>query len=535
MLYRNYLENLNALEDFQIRYNAALPHQGLEREDPDVRRLVEVMAFFHARIHTASLRNMEGTRIRLYRQFFSYLLSPIPAVGMVTANPTGQLSEVMELPKGTELALLPEWGGSIMLRTTRSLRVMPLRLNAIKLAPVSSYGCSLLVECVAPFAQNFDIGTLDLSINYLNDFSLSLKFFDFLRLHLDSINIQFNEYSNDKNGIGCPFQLGTEPYDPEDDDWDHPLEAERAYFHYPRQELYLRVTIPEQIRNWESFVLVFNFDQSWPKSFQVHRELFQLYTVPVVNSVREFSSPVICEGFNDRYALRHPRLEMGFSIQKIIGVYEASDSGLIPLRPGIITGGIGSYEVEFGDPREDGSYPVWLIPHFPDALQEPKTLVVDALWIQPWFDKVMQVAYKLQPFRRQTLGIKWELMDTPVPHFHNGNISRTEAFLHLFTLMHKSGFNLQDLTDLLNSFGCVSQGRFAGVFKGLNGLRLEELPGQQSALGQVVQMYHLRFKPVLKEQGHLLYAFVRHVQKILNAWSSSGAIEIRIEPFDENT
>ena len=48
------------------------------REDPDVRRLIESMAFFTARTRLSSIRNIQNTRRRLFEQYFSFLLHPVP-------------------------------------------------------------------------------------------------------------------------------------------------------------------------------------------------------------------------------------------------------------------------------------------------------------------------------------------------------------------------------------------------------------------------------------------------------------------------
>ena len=133
--YREFLEELHDLSDFRINYALDYPISKLDKEDPDVKRIIEALAFFGARTHLASLHSLEATHRRLYQQFFSYLLTPLAAMAIVQAKPTGHLTEVLVLPEGTELELQSEKDKIAMLCTTRPLRILPMRLVTVKQEP----------------------------------------------------------------------------------------------------------------------------------------------------------------------------------------------------------------------------------------------------------------------------------------------------------------------------------------------------------------------------------------------------------------
>ncbi|MGD8989677.1 MAG: type VI secretion system baseplate subunit TssF, partial [Syntrophobacterales bacterium] len=132
-LYKVFLEQMHELENFRMSYAAMHPAIPLEREDPDVRRLTEAMAYFAARTHLAGIRNIIEFRRRIFQQFFSYLLTPLPAMGMIRAALSGKFSEPVVLPKGTEIAVSSETKGTAIFRTLHDLRILPLSVTEMKM------------------------------------------------------------------------------------------------------------------------------------------------------------------------------------------------------------------------------------------------------------------------------------------------------------------------------------------------------------------------------------------------------------------
>ena len=131
-IYQAFLEELQDLEDFRFNYFLDNPNSGLEGDDPDVKRIIEALAFFGARTRSAALRSLDSSTRRLYQQLFSYLLTPLASMAIAQAQPNGHLTEVLDIPAGTELGLQPDIGGNITFCTTRSVRVLPMRLEAVK-------------------------------------------------------------------------------------------------------------------------------------------------------------------------------------------------------------------------------------------------------------------------------------------------------------------------------------------------------------------------------------------------------------------
>lgn len=529
--YRTFLEELRDLADFRSHYAQEHPAAGLEGDDPDVKRIIEALAFFNARTRIALTRSIDSGNRRLYQQFFSYLLTPLPASVMMQAKPTGTLTEVMDLPAGTEFALQPDKGGLVLFRTHRPLRILPMTLASVKQELAPSAGSRLLLSFEAHYPLNVQPETVELYINYLNDLTLSLKVYQFLHHALTHASVQFGAYDPDQAFTACGFALGVPPVDSAADEWHHPMELERQYFHFPQQALYLRLELPDAPRNWRHFTVALDCSGQWPRQLRLNRDVFHLFSVPVVNNQRALAQPIRCDGTTERYAIRHPEPQLGFCLQKVMGVYEASDQGMTPLRPGILAGGNGSYEIEQGPPQEGGGYVYWLIPHFPAAYEQARTLVIDGLWQQPWYDQIVQGACSMHSYRRQLQGVQWELHDTVTTHAENPQLNDVNRYIHLLTLMHKSVFSGENLRDLLLALGSVVPGHFQSVFNSLASVRVDEEPMEGN---KTKQIYCLQFKPQLEDVSELIEPFVRHVGNVMDLWLSNATVEATWEMLDDS-
>ena len=419
-----------------------------------------------------------------------------------------------------------------MFCTTRALRILPMSLASVKQDLGSEKASRLLLTFQANYPLNEQPETVSLYVNYLNDLISSLKVWNFLKSSLSSAKVQFGDYDPDVAGAKCDFNLGIPDVDLATDEWHHPLESERYYFHFPQQELYLDLKLPNAPRNWRQFTVILDFDKPWPRALRLNRNVFHLFTVPVVNNQRIQAQPITCDGSQERYAIRHPEPQFGYMLQKVLGVYEASDQGMLPLRPGILAGGNGSYEIEQGKMQEGGGYLYWLVPHYPAAFEQSRILLIDALWQQPWYDQILQNPYTIHAFRRQMQGIQWDLLDDAIAHTENNQLDNISRYIHLLTLMHHTCLDGQNVSDILLALGSVSSGHFQKIYNSLLKVRLEEEPYGDS--NKTRQIYHLQFKPQLDDSTELIEPFVRHVGRVLDLWLTDAMVETRWEIEDEN-
>lgn len=528
-LYKVFLEHMHELENFRMSYAAMHPAIPLEREDPDVRRLTEAMAYFAARTHLAGIRNIIEFRRRIFQQFFSYLLTPLPAMGMMRAKLTGQFSEPVSLPKGSEIAVSSETKGTAIYRTLHDMLILPLSLTEMKMLLLPNKGYRVVLVLNAPYARNDDIGILRFHINHLDDFQASLRVLHNLKKHLRRASVVFDEnVTEETRGAQCEVSFGP-PEDDEDEEWPHPLQKERWFFHFPHRELFLNVHVSSQPRNWNQFTLCFDLDAHWPRSLVLNEDVFQLFAVPIVNLNSGMAQPIICDGTRERYPIRHPEPEYNFGLHSVVGVYQIEKGSMVPMRAGILSGGSGSYELE-ETTDSDGVKRHWLAPHFPETFEEPRTISIDARWLQPWFSEALRERLMAATYNRNIVGLEWQLVGDIVPQAENTFQAEMEGFLHLLTLKNKSAFNVDDLLGMMQTLGSVHQGQFKRAYDLLTDVKVEEAPLNKGGMGGLLKVvYYLHFKDFDQSLLPLVETFVTHVNNILTSWVSEAIVEVRME------
>jgi|GEM_PF-402402 len=535
-IYKGFLEEMKLLENFRMTYAAAHPGVPLDRDDPDVRRLIEALAFFAVRSRLAAVSNVVASQLRIFQQFYSYLLAPLPAMSILQARPTGQFVETVLFPKGSEIAISPAAGGNAFFRTTHDLRILPISLTGLRTLLLPNRGFRLVLQFNAPYSRNDEIGRLSLHVDHLNDFLASLRVFHALKEHFVRGSVVFDaKVDETTQGIPCDVTFGAlaEDDDGPEDESPHPLQKERFFFHLPAQELYLNIQIPAPPRNWSGFTLCLDLNSNWPRSLVLNRDVFHLFSVPIVNLRRSMAQPVICDGTQQRYAIRHSEPELGFELHSILGVYEVRKTGMVPMRAGIISGGSGSYEIEQAPDRKGGTRQ-WLVLHFPEAFEKPRTIAMDALWLQPWFSEAIPQNRTIAPYSRNIVGVAWELPGDLVPHKENDFLEGMESYTHLLTLTNKAVLNSEDVACLLRTLGSIHRGEFQKILQALMGVRVEEVPQQhRNGKGMLKYVYFLRFREQDSVVRPLMETLAAHVGNILDTWISEGVIEVRLEIADE--
>jgi type VI secretion system protein ImpG len=533
-LYKVFLEHMHDLENFRMAYAAMHPATPLDREDPDVKRLTEALAYFAARTQVAGIRNITGFRRRIFQQFFPYLLTPLPAMGIIQANLTGLFSEPVLLPKNTEIAVASETKGTALFRTLHDLRILPISLIGLKMLLLPDKGFRVLLIFQATYARNDDIGQLRFHINHLNDFQASLRILHGLKKHLKRAAVVFEENATEESrGDSCEVSFGAPQDKEEEDEWPHPLQKERSFFHFPHQDLFITVHLSSQPRNWNRFTICLDLDSGWPRNMVLNEDVFQLFAVPIANLNRGMAQPILCDGTRERYSIRHPEPEYNFELHSVAGVYKIEDNGMVPMRAGILSGGSGSYEIEESTDKAGGRR-YWLSLHFPEAFEQPKTITTDAFWLQPWFSEALRERLQATTFSRHIIGVKWDLLGEIVPHADNTFQQELEGFLHLLTLKNKSTLTTDDLLGLLNTLESVRRGPFQRACDLLTDIKVEEtLLGKNTAPGMLKLVYCLRFENFDPGFSPLVETFVDHLGRILDSWISEATVEARMEVSEE--
>ncbi|MBU1341553.1 MAG: type VI secretion system baseplate subunit TssF [Proteobacteria bacterium] len=528
-LYRTFLEEMHELENFRMEYSARHPSTALDRDDPDVKRLVEALAFFAARTHMAGMNNIVSSRLRIFQQFFPFLLSPLPVMGMVQALPTGQFSETALFPNGSRVLLSSGKKNSASLRTLKELRILPVTLTQTTLLLRPDKGYRLVICLESMYDRTDPIGSIMVNIDHLNNYQASLLIFDALRTHLTNACVVFNKKADENSkGTPCNIIFGNTHEESENRKM-HPLQEARFFFHFPQQDLFMTVDVPQITQAWKKITICMDLDPEWPKKIVINKDIFRLHTVPMENLTRDATAPFIYDGTKERFLIQHPEPDLGYALQSVLGVYKIENGGMVPLRAGILSGGQGSYEIEQKSDKL-GRIRYWLMLHYSKAFLEPVTIVVDALWHQPALSKILSQQIKALPYSRNIPGVNWDLCESIVPHGENRFQENMDEFMHLLTIKNKSMLSYEDITALLQMLGSVWQGNFKPVKDLFYAIRVKQAPlAKGNAKGMLKLVYSLQFKECDPGMRPLVKTFTAQTGKILNAWISEAVVETRME------
>lgn len=518
-LYRAYLEELSALEGFKKSHYAGRRDEEIA-DDPDTQRLTEALAFLLARNRLHGEQKVLSLYRRLFSQYFAFLASPLPAMALLQVTPSLDLPEKVICPEGTEVSLKLADGRQVYFQMMASLEVLPIELTGSRFLKLSGGGHQYTKAYRARQPLVEELATFKFYINQLHHFPSSLTLADALRRCLKGVKIY---YEDDEEGVCCPFSFGGEAGERF---FSHPVEKIRSLLHFPEQELFLKVEVPPRHRSWQTFTLHCYLSEEWPSSLQLTQESLIPFVVPIVNLKREYGQPISYDGKRDRYPILHPTPEGAFSLHSVVGVYESKDHRMKALRPGIISYGDGSYEVEVDDKGLSSS----LLLAFVDTMRGSKLITVDALWLQPWFSHRCEQGYTLKvlhPFLIQgearVLG-KWAL------HEESSVIGDLSRLMHLLALKNRDVVDLGEVLFLCNILKELEKSHFRGVIPLIEEVEITKEVNLRR--GYPLVTYHFFVGAESKVMGEMTLLFFKYLQQLLTVWSSSIEVEVAISHYD---
>jgi len=523
--YSLFLEEMNSLEAFRQNYAAAHSSLTLQEEDPDVKRLIESMAFFTGRTHKAALDNVVATKQRIFQQHYPFLLRPMPSMAILQASPTARCAEPVFVPNGTEMSFRTPKGKCAMFRTMQDLNILPLTQGNCRSWYLNDGGTRVQLIFDSFYQRNDTIGELKLGINYLNNYYTSLQLIDCLKKHLKKVSVTFEkDVHEDTDSQVCPYSFGyTEGDEPLA--YTHPVEKLRRFFHFPRTELFFNIKIPKPPRNWSRFSILLDLDSKWPKKMTIHKDAFLLSAVPVINLTRDMAAPFTYDATQDSHPLSHNEPGFDFQIHSIRAAMRVTDEGMVPLRAGILSGGNGSYELEYQKTR-DGNLSGNIKLNLPEAFKENTTIAADAVWYQPWFSELIAKKIDIAPYRRNFIGIDWSVSGNIVPHEDNPMAESLDSFVQVLSLKNKAKFNYDDIKFMLKMLACIEKGAFKDISKLLKGVTIEEGSARRSNYLLPAYIYKLEFREYDSNLEPIVNVFRDKFAEFLNIWATESEIEV---------
>lgn len=547
VLYQSFLEELQGLERFRISYSGLHPEVGLERDDPDVRRLIEAMAVLSARARLAGQRTAAKVSGRLFAQQLPYLLSPVPSMGIVQAQPLPGFVQAEALEEGESMlvqgpsrlvegALTP--APEALFRLVRPLDVLPIKLESVRSVRRDGGGRLLHLEFTSPQRRGWQVERFALLIDHLSDLQSSATVFRSLQTHLTRATVAFDRDVHDGVGdLDCKVAFGR-PAGPSNGNEivAHPLQRARMFFRLPQQYMYMNVEMPPHEENWNKFTVCLELDAAWPRGLSVSRESFKLNTVPLVNLSRELTDPIDCDGTKDRYRLLHPDPVGELQPHSVIGAYLLDPTeGMVPLLSGAMPLPAGresaaTYEIEFEE-RARGRR-AWAILDTPGAFEEPVQVAVDAYWYQPNLTADREVPESVRPAERNQEGVDWRAVAPFTLPSASSIEGDDEALLDLLAIKNQPVLDRNRLKTLLEVL-CGADTVFGKVLRVIDKVDVSAAPYARASAG-VKQIYEIEVGALDAGLVAVLDLMGPRLKEVLQAWSSQEVVElvIRVPSLD---
>ncbi len=533
-LHRAFLSELESLEAFRIAYTAQFPDAPLSHDDPDVRRLIEALAFFTARTRMAAERGLDDSIQRIFRQHFPFLLAPVPALAMLRAAPTPAFADASELPAGAVVAvheepgLNGEPGERFFFRTLAPLRVLPLSLLSVNTVSRGS-AYRILIRLQANSPSNQELNSLALHINHLDDLPSSIMVFQRLREHIREARVLYGADARQEDlgqridlTFGSPVEGDATP-----EPYLHPLQRARMQLRFPRSELYLRFSGFHPPRNWQSITLCLDLDENWPRKLRLTSDGFQLYAVPMMNVMRELADPLDVDGTRDRYVLQHPDAAAGFVVLWAMAALRPTKQGFVPLEPAVFGARGDCFEAwAEGQGASRRGYASFRLEK---AYEKPERISVDAFWHQPGLSASDSAGWKLSLQERFIDGVTWNLSGPIVPSAHSWMDGDREAQLELLSMKTMRTLGRNELLLLLSACGAREEMLYAKLFRALDEVRTRAVPQGRSP-GRLTPVYELVFRNLENADLPRLALFREWVAQLLGSWCEEAPNVVAVVP-----
>jgi type VI secretion system protein ImpG len=540
-LFEDYQRELEMLETFRERYRHLYPFAGLDRDDPDVQRLLEALAFFTARTRRAGDHALAGYERRALEQVFPHLCTPLPSMALLTVEGAERMVESRTLPAGTEVEVSaraegrarPDETVSILYRTARELVVRPFDLDRsrIELSRLGDDGWELVVPIRSATPRVEAVGAVELSIDPHGDLLAALRLHHALARHIEDVRYSF---PGTRQAERRARHVGFAPGPSEADAFAGPLERFRELLHFPLGALVVRVPVDQTPAEWQRLELRFRLGPTWPRELGVPPGAFLLHAAPLVNLRRELADPAPLDGTKARILVAHPEPALELRPRELLGVYRSSASGLTPLLPEALAAGDADWYAVETSGRHTGRQ-VWLDVHAPDAFEARAAVVVDAEWYQPGAGRLLRGPLQARLTARHLEGPRWRVVTPVEDAAESPRAGRRERLGRLLALAGQSDLDGSGLAFLLEMLGAADRELFQRVARAIAGVTIDRQPDATcpSGIRTTLEVQLRRLPLALVPAADLILS---RLPALLAAWSGDDppVVRVRLEGDEED-
>lgn len=526
--YADFLAELKAVDDF-LAYRTG-DATSVAREDPDVRRLMESIAFFSARTRQTAGDQLRRSVLSLARGHLDDFLSPQPARGLVQAVTAGLVTDTAYLPAGTMLRLTTADGDLGLFSTMTDVTLRPLQIDLAELGLRAGGGFRLVIRIRAR-REVVDVPEpLAIHLSYLGDYAPSLRFQYQLRRHLQGGGLSvFYDTAPDpaRTGAPCEVRFGSAPPAHAAAGSGSPIEQLRSFLHFPAKELYLRISLPRPAAPWRQAWLCLDLDDQWPSELVVNKDVFRLFVLPIENLVRDVALPIKCDGTRTHYPIAPARADARLVLHSVTGVYQELPTGPDPILPVQLASGDSSYDIEHVAEGAGGVEPR-LVLRLPDAFAAPRLISVEARWYQPGFDRVAVGKLETRLQTRHVQGVELRPLGVVTPHRQSALWRDPAAMLQVLSRRVSRVLGRRDVISLMTLLGADADSHHAGIDGDLLHIEAREEPADLRRGGGIRHVYQITIGDVDEDRLGVVADYLRCVETLLDAWSANP---VRLEVF----
>lgn len=345
-----------------------------ERDDPDVRRVLEAMAYFSARSQAALERGMREAVERMVSVPVADLATAMPAMGLLRATPAADLDGVIALPAGTLLRVASVYSeGERAEDASLFSTVLPLALRPIEIVSAqidrSGDAPALLVKLRASVGQR---GAFELAMHVrrMDAYRPSARLFDALERGARGASVCFDgverasvalSFAMDRGAVGKLVPS--------------PIAMARSLLQLPEQDLVMRASLAAASRPWTRAELRVELDPAIANGLTISSADLALFVVSMVNAWSDPCPPMAFDGTQDALPLRLGGARAGAELLRVCGVYDADRE----MRP-LLSLALGTQR-EGWELIDDGRVPMLRV-RVGDPSRWPAKIVADAHWTQ---------------------------------------------------------------------------------------------------------------------------------------------------------
>ena len=307
-----YKEQLTMLREgasaFARQYPALAPMLLNQGGDPDVERILEGTAWLCSRLHERLDQTAPDLIQSLLRLVFPQAILPVPSTSLVHFTLQPGFAEVLEVPRGVQIASNPVDGVPCIYSTFHDLRILPMSATAVRHEAHSDGSARTALTLSSQTPLQKILGN-SLTLHLAGNYALAANRLMALLTRLDHVEVQTGGQR-----LTLPATSLRQAALPLTDLRLPPgRRSNRAfmelvrYFHFPEQLLFVQLEGLEQLHPdglVSELQLDFCFKGGPDPVPEFDADSFALNVVTVVNVFRVASDPLVIDHTQEEYLIR---------------------------------------------------------------------------------------------------------------------------------------------------------------------------------------------------------------------------------------